>query len=269
MKSYVVKENTNLRDFTDNACAQASFCFRALLKAHDIRVNGVKVGENLPLRAGDEVTYYLTPAQENRKAFSLVYEDDNIIIIDKESGVNAEAVYSALSEKGETYFVHRLDRNTEGLMVFARTNEAYEELLWAFRDGRVEKIYHALVFGRMPKRHSVEEAYLEKDAVRAQVRVNAKKGEKIVTEYEVMEEKDDCSLLKVTLHTGKTHQIRAHLAFLGHPVVGDNKYGDHKKNALLHVARQRLLAKELALDCGGCLAYLKGKRFISQKNINF
>ena len=229
----------------------------------------MKVGENLPLRAGDEVCYFLTPTQESRKAFDTVYEDDNVIIIDKESGVNAEAVYSALSEKGETYFVHRLDRNTEGLMVFARTKEAYEELLLAFRDGRVEKIYNALVFGKMPKRHSREEAYLEKDAARAQVRVNAKKGEKIVTEYEVMEEGEGCSLLKITLHTGKTHQIRAHMAYLGHPVVGDNKYGDNAKNAALHAARQRLLAKEISLDCGGCLSYLRGRRFITEKTINF
>ena len=227
------------------------------------------MGENLPLRAGDEVCYFLTPAQEKRKAFDSIYEDDQVIIIDKESGVNAEAVYSALSERGETYFVHRLDRNTEGLMIFAKTFEAYEELLASFREGRVEKIYHALVFGRMTKRRSLEEAYLEKDAARAQVRVNAQMGEKIVTEYEVMEERDGCSLLKITLHTGKTHQIRAHMAYLGHPVVGDNKYGDNKKNAALHAARQRLLSRELALDCGGCLAYLKDKRFISKKYIEF
>ena len=227
----------------------------------------MKVGENLPLRAGDEVAYYLTPSQERRTAFTTVYEDDNIIIIDKESGVNAEAVYSALSEKGEAYFVHRLDRNTEGLMVFAKTEQAYEELLSAFREGRVEKIYHALVFGRMPKQHSKEEAYLEKDAARAEVRVSAKRGEKIVTEYEVMAERDGCTLLKITLHTGKTHQIRAHMAYLGHPVVGDNKYGDRAKNAALHASRQRLLAKELALDVGGPLAYLNGTRFMSKKSI--
>ena len=229
----------------------------------------MKVGENLPLRAGDEVTYYLTPSQERRTAFTTVYEDDNVIIIDKESGVNAEAVYSAICEREEAYFVHRLDRNTEGLMVFAKTEKAYEELLSAFREGRVEKIYHALVFGHMPKRRSVEEAYLEKDAARAEVRVSAKRGEKIVTEYEVIEERSGCSLLKITLHTGKTHQIRAHMAYLKHPVVGDNKYGDRMKNAALHAARQRLLAKELALDCGGSLSYLKEKRFISGKSIKF
>ncbi len=268
MKTYTVKEENTLKKFTDDVCAQASFAFRTLLKGRNIRVNGERVNRDMTLKKGDEVQYFLTPAQAKKSAFSVIYEDENVVAIDKESGVNSEAVFSALCEAHATYFIHRLDRNTEGVMIFAKTAAAEEELLSCFRDKRTEKVYHAVVFGQMEKRHSVEEAYLVKDGETATVHISREpRGEKIVTEYEVLKEREGFSLLKVVLHTGKTHQIRAHLACLGHPVLGDEKYGDSEKNRRFHCRRQRLLSKSLTIFPVGSLQYLSGKSFVSPKNL--
>ena len=267
MKEFTVREDTTLKTFTDNFYAQASFCFRTLLKTREIRVNGARVSADMPLKQGDIVRYFLTPKQESRAAFSVVYEDGNVIVADKESGVNSEAVFSALCERGETYFIHRLDRNTAGLLIFAKNAEAEGELLSAFRDRRVEKIYLARVVGCPKEKHAVCTAYLKKDAAASRVRVSSKPvGEKIITEYEVLEG-GETSLLRVTLHTGKTHQIRAHLAFLGCPIVGDEKYGVGAYNRAHNAVRQKLVAKRLTLHCAGALAYLDGRSFLSSHEV--
>ena len=264
MKKFIVAENTTLKKFTDNTYPQASFYFRTLLKSREIKVNKVKVSADVPLKKGDEVEYYLTPSQEKKEFYSVIFEDDNILIVDKESGVNSEAIFTSLGQ----FPVHRLDRNTSGLLVLAKNRAAEEELVSAFRERRIEKVYHALVIGKMPKPHAVEEAYLKKDEKSALVKISSKPiGEKIITEYEVIQERGECSLLKITLHTGKTHQIRAHMAFLGHPVVGDEKYGESEYNKKIHATRQKLLAKQLTLHTDGALSYLNGKTFQSEKNL--
>ena len=267
MKTYAVNEKNTLKSFTDNACAQASFRFRILLKEGRIRVNGKRVFHDTPLNAGDRVDYYLTEKEEKKTAFTILFEDENIIVIDKEDGVNSEAVFSALSERGEVKFIHRLDRNTAGVMVFAKNDKAEEELLAVFRDRRVEKSYLALVVGTPLNPHAVEEAFLKKDDKNSRVHISLNAGEKIVTEYKVLENRGETCLLRVTLHTGKTHQIRAHLAYLGFPVAGDEKYGDSAFNKAHNMTRQRLVSKELRLNCEGALSYLQGQTFVSSREL--
>ena len=96
MKEFIVKKADTLRNFTDNTYPQGSFCLDRLLKKRDVRVNGEKVGTNVSLAAGDKVTYYTTPAQEAKKAFDVIYADENVLVVDKDSGVNSEAVYAVL-----------------------------------------------------------------------------------------------------------------------------------------------------------------------------
>ena len=267
MLELIVEEKGRLKEFTETHYAQASFAWSQLIKNKEIKVNGKKVGEDVVLEKGDRVCYYLTPKQAEKPAFHPVYEDDNILIVDKESGVNSEAVYAELTRSGEYYFVHRLDRNTSGLMAFAKTPTAFETLLSAFKDRKVEKIYHALCFGKLKKQADTLTAYLKKDGEKSTVRIfdtPVLGAERIVTEYKVLETQADTTLLEVTLHTGKTHQIRAHLAYIGLPIVGDMKYGNTQKNREKGVSRQRLVAKFLRFELDGAFAYLNGKVFSSR-----
>lgn len=268
MKELTVKENSTLKKFTDNFYPQGSFYFDRLLKNKDIRVNGVKVNKDVSLRFGDVVTYYTTSAQEKKSAFKIIYKDENILICDKESGVNSEAVFNSLSEKyPETRFIHRLDRNTTGLISFAMNEEAEKEFLAAFKEKRVHKKYLSLCFGKFTKEHAVLSAYLKKDEKNSVVKIfdEEKKGEKILTEYSVIKTTGDFTLVEITLHTGKTHQIRAHMAHVGCPVAGDEKYGNRELNKAHNLKRQCLTAKYLSFDFNGKLSYLNGKIFESEK----
>ncbi len=267
MLQLVSDKPQTLKEFTENNYAQAAFFWNILLKNKDIRVNGVRVGGDMLLQAGDTVCYYLTAKQAEKLAFYPVYRDENVLIIDKESGVNSEAVFAALAREQVCYFIHRLDRNTKGLMVFALNEKTEKALLAAFKEKRVEKRYHALCLGSLPKSEEVLTAYLKKDSDRAQVKVFSKEvagSEKIVTEYRVLEKTDGLTRVEVVLHTGKTHQIRAHLAYIGCPIVGDMKYGNTAKNKALKVSRQCLVAKRLRFQLNGELSYLNAKEFCSR-----
>lgn len=269
MKEFVVKEKDTLKNFTDNTYPQGSFYFSRLLKERDIKVNGARVNGDCPLKKGDVVSYYTTPAQESRSAFERIYEDGNILICDKESGVNSEAVFASLRQTGEYYFIHRLDRNTQGLIAFARTREAESRLLAAFRCKNVEKKYRALCFGTFEKESDTLCAYLQKDERNALVKISLKQGqgEKIVTEYRVLERRGEFTKTEITLHTGKTHQIRAHMAFIGCPVAGDEKYGDRERNDRYHLKRQCLISYSLKFTLEGALSYLNGETFLSRKQL--
>ena len=266
MKTFFVSEDTNLKDFTDSNFPQGSFCFFALLKKRDIKVNGVRVGKNVPVKRGDEVVYYTTPKQEDKPSHNKIYEDENVYIADKFSGVSSEGLFSELAASGEFYAVHRLDRNTQGLIIYAKNKTAEEELLAAFREKRIEKTYIALCKNSFRQKQATLSAYLKKDDKKSVVKVLSapeKGAEKIITEYRVEEDSGDIALVKITLHTGKTHQIRAHMAFMGCPVLGDEKYGDEALNSKYGARRQRLIAKYLSFNLGGTLSYLNGKRFES------
>ena len=266
MKKFTVKENTTLKDFTDATYPQGSFAFNALLKKGDIRVNGVRQRANCAVAEGDEVVYYTTPAQEAKPSHSVIYEDENIYVADKLSGVSSEALFSELSEKCGCLPVHRLDRSTCGLIVLAKNEGVQAQLLAAFKERAVEKVYLCFAKNAFRVDSDVLTAYAIKNAESGRVRVYDSPADgrvKMVTEYEVLEKRGDIALVKVILHTGKTHQIRAHLAHIGCPVLGDCKYGDFALNKKYRLTRQILVSYSLKFNLAGNLSYLNGKTFTS------
>lgn len=245
MKKFTVSSFIDLKDFTDCTYPQGSFYLSALLRASDVRVNGVKVNKNVRLKPGDEVAYYTTPKQEQKPSHSVIYADEFLLAADKESGVSTEALACELGLNP----VHRLDRNTSGLIVFAKTAEAEERLLKAFKERTVSKEYICAVKSCFKKECGICTAYLRKNSSEGRVEIFASQKSdcvKIITEYEVLQKCGDCALVNVRLHTGKTHQIRAHMAYLGCPVLGDEKYGDESFNKKYGVKRQMLVSKRMA-----------------------
>lgn len=270
MKVFTANKNCKLSEYTDNVYPQGSFCFNTLIKNGDIKVNGKRVNKNIALSPGDTVTYYTTPAQESKKSHDIIFEDENIYIADKLSGVSFEGLLSELKSRGEFYGVHRLDRNTEGLIVFAKNSAAEEELTQAFKNRNVKKKYIALCKNCFKRQAAVLEAYLKKDERAFEVKIydTQRAGAvKIITEYKVLENRGDIALIEITLHTGRTHQIRAHMAHIGCPVLGDGKYGDGQLNKKYNAARQRLVSKYLQFGLGGALKYLDGRIFESKKEL--
>ena len=245
---------------------------RIQCKRGEVRVNGARIRGNVSVEKGDTVEIFL-PEKLASVFVPVVYEDDCIVLADKPPLVESEFCLPELLEAqtGQRLTAaHRLDTNTTGLVLLTKTAAAREALIAAFRDGQVYKTYYARVCGAPPEERARAVAYLSKDAAAAFCRVSAaeKAGcKQIVTEYEVIEEGARTSLLKITLHTGKTHQIRAHLAFLKHPVAGDEKYGDGAFNRKIHATRQLLVAKRLSFRFTGGLSDLNGRAFVSKKSL--
>lgn len=226
----------------------------------------MRTDKDLLLETGDKIVAYTRAAES---AVKILFEDENILVADKPKGVESEAFFEKLKEGRELYFVHRLDRNTDGILVFAKTREAEKELVFGFKNRAFEKYYLAEVYGSFEKKSGTLTDYLVKDAEKAEVKIYktpVKGSVKIVTRYKTLKESGGTSLIEVELVTGKTHQIRAHLAFYGHFVIGDGKYGKESINRLYKAKKQRLSAVKIVFHFdGGALSYLDGKT-IERKN---
>jgi len=208
------------------------------LRKKDIRVNDVKISDNVVIKSGDKIRVFIPDEKLFNNNVDIIYEDENIAIINKPSGIEVFGDNSLTTRlfnyySSEVFPCHRLDRNTSGIILFAKNKEALNILLEKFKSREIEKHYLTKVFGVPSSKESVLIAYLFKDSKKSYVYISdvPKKGyEKIVTEYKVISSniKENTSILDVNLHTGKTNQIRAHLAHIGHPIIGDGKYGNRR-----------------------------------------
>ena len=286
--------------------ASLSFIYRIIRK--DVKVNGRRASGELLLAGGDVVEIFLPEDQlkdliEKKrtalpaawKQFSVIFEDENILVVDKPFGL---LVHGDRTEKKNTLTnqvlnylistggydpdgagtftpapVNRLDRNTTGLVLFGKTLPATKELAVMLKgsengNANIAKEYLTIVKGKLEK-EVILRAYMTRDKERNMTQVLKEKTENstiMVTEILPLMAGKGYTLIEARLHTGRTHQIRAQLADAGYPVIGDRKYGDDEVNRrvseryglrtqLLHAYRLRVLSGS------GCLDYLKGKTF--------
>ena len=269
MIEFVSEKNGKLSKLALYYVEDLSFStFQKLLRNKDVKVNGKRTGQDVLLSVGDKVLIYYN--NDNLK-YDLLYVDQNIIVIDKKSGYTSENVYEQIKGKyPQACFIHRLDRNTSGVMIFALNNQSETLLLEGFKKRTFEKKYRATVHGVMEKENQILNAYLLKDKDRSIVKIFDHKVENSVaikTGYRLIRQDKETALLEVELFTGKTHQIRAHLAHVGHFIIGDGKYGDNKINKKFSEKSQKLTAYSLTLHFvqGSCLEYLNNKTFVSKQ----
>ena len=244
-----------------------------IIRSKDVKINGKRISSDLVVNENDEITIYYKEVET--PMVEILYQDENIIVVFKRRNietVNENGKIDLLSKvseitSGTCYAVHRLDRNTEGLVVFALNEKSKNELDLAFKNRTIDKYYLALVFGTFSKSEETLEAYLKKDSKKSLVYISdiPKTGyEKIITHYKVLKEKEDTSLLEVKLITGKTHQIRAHLSHINHFIIGDEKYGDSLVNKKFKKKYQCLCAYKVVFhfDKQSKLSYLNDKEVL-------
>lgn len=228
---------------------------QTLIRNEHVKLNGAPARPRDQVRAGDRVELTEPPPEKidtlpEEIPLSVLYEDDELIVINKAAGmvvhpgagqrehtlVNAllhrYPKLSGIGGKERPGIVHRLDKETSGCLVVAKTDEAHRALSAQFAERSVEKIYLALVAGKMRKSAgSIEEKIGRHPVHRQRMSVSASRGRAAKTEYRVLSPSESMSLVECRLHSGRTHQIRVHLHHLGHPVLGDKVYcPKHAKN---------------------------------------
>lgn len=264
MKSIIASDNGKLSRIVEKEGVGYALC-QKLLRKKDIKVNGKRTSEDITVLKGDKIDLYIPTNSQKTVELNIAYEDQNILVLSKPQGVESEEFYKqVLTTYSTAIFTHRLDRNTGGLIIFALNEPSYEQLYIALKDRTIEKYYTAEVYGKMPKRQATLTAYCKKDSKQSFVSVFSEyiKGSKnMITEYKVIKEKEQSSILEVKLVTGRTHQIRAHLAHEGHFIVGDGKYGKESINKTFAKKYQQLFASKIIFHFnGGVLEYLNQKQ---------
>jgi 23S rRNA pseudouridine955/2504/2580 synthase len=273
------------------------------IRTKKIKVNRKRAEIGQILCEGDTVQLFLPeelfPESEDissrlahiTPAFEIVYEDDNVILCDKPAGILVHSeneddtgtlivqIQAYLYQKGD-YRPHeeqsfapalcnRIDRNTGGIVIAAKNAAALRELNSLIKERKLTKKYLCAVHGSMEKSSDTLKGYLTKDHKTNTVTVTKKpyRGSKeILTRYRVLEEKDGLSLLDIDLLTGRTHQIRAHLSSVGHPLLGDGKYGINRDDKKEGYKFQALYSYSLTFNGGELLSYLNGRTFTVSPN---
>ena len=280
------------------------------IRTKKIKVNRARTQQNYMLAEGDEIQLFIrdeffeSPEQDNGALFRIqpkldvVYEDENIMLLNKRPGVLVHEDTAAaentlimhikayLAQKGEydpnaeqsfaPALCNRIDRNTGGIVIAAKNAEALRIMNEKIRNDELRKVYLCAVHGKPQKPQATLRAWLRKNSADNIVDISdcKKPGYKeIITKYRVLRERNGNSLLEVELVTGRTHQIRAHMSHIGHPLLGDGKYGVNRADREKGYKYQALYAYRLQFcfqNDSGALAYLNRKTFsLDQEEIWF
>lgn len=258
-----------------------------LIKSGKILVNDKKVKPSYILKEKDviivgRITHNTKLVPNKNLKIEIIHQDENIIVVNKPAGISVHPVkpdenetlvnwliykFPEVENVGEDFLrpgiVHRLDKDTSGIMVVARNQKSFEELKNLFKTRKIEKKYLALVYGRLKdKRGVIDKPIARSSNYKKQVIAGKKTKTKVrlaVTEYRAIKRHNDYSLVEVSPKTGRMHQIRVHMNSIGYPVVGDKIYGSKKVKSKISVPRQLLHAKSIKFELFGKNYFFKTK----------
>lgn len=268
-----IDEGKRLDKFLTKELEEASRTYiQRLIVEKMVTVNGRYEKGSYKVQKGDLVKIIIpeTKLPEIKAAemdLEIIYEDENIIVINKPPGlivhpvpgnwnntlVNALLAYSdklsGINGVRRPGIVHRLDKDTSGVIVVAKDDQSHKRLVERFKDRDILKVYHAIVKGNLPHDKGIIDAPIGRDpGKRKRMAVTERNSKKAVSHFQVIERFKDFTYLQIKLETGRTHQIRVHLSYLGYPILGDDKYGKKKVLRNLHVKRQLLHAYILGFE---------------------
>lgn len=242
----VDKDNELMKFLMEKMPQNSRNNIKSLLTQRRVMVDDVIVSQyNAPLKEGQIVSITKTKITKHKlEGVSIVYEDNDILVVEKERGILSVATqnerektaYNILKNylkeknpKDKIFVVHRLDRDTSGVMIFAKSEKTQDILQTTWNDSVKERTYVALVEGNVKKNSDTIISYLaENKAMITYSTDNEEEGKKAVSHYKVLKRNKNYSLLEVNIETGRKNQIRVHMQDLGHSVVGDKKYGSTK-----------------------------------------